>query len=201
MFSWWITKIFRMNSSTFVTKNGMWGRFALAIGLLIAYILLFVVVQRLRKKELVRKRTAVIFSSILIFETIVLLPFLQGPRHVQLEYVCNVETAYNDHHDAAHPLWETNCSIDSAYVSKESLEEYLDCSLAEIDFDDNYTYLFVYYYKDVDLVYSNWTKTAGNTILSTDNSWLGKLSVQGEDTDNTIFIFRFPRKKIIHHEC
>ena len=101
MFSWWITKIFRMNSSTFVTKNGMWGRFALAIGLLIAYILLFVVVQRLRKKELVRKRTAVIFSSILIFETIVLLPFLQGPRHVQLEYVCDVETLYNDHHDAA----------------------------------------------------------------------------------------------------
>ena len=197
MISWIITGILMLGQDETATETQLMTRFAVLFVFLIIYLLLFVIVlQKLREKR-IRKMTALILTVVLIVETAQLIPFLRGRIHVPLEYVCSVDTTYNENHDENRPIWWTSCSVWSTPLSKEELEEYLECSFRDIDFDEEYTYLFVYYYKDVDLSYTNWSKSTPNVIPSTNVFWIGDLSVKGEDTDHTIYVFRFPRKTIV----
>ena len=147
--------------------------------------------------------TALILSAVLVFEAAQVFPFLQAEKEVPLEYVCSVETTRND------PLnntikWYTDCSvIDSEPVEKEVLESCLECDLTDIDLDGEYTYLFVDYYKDVELFYSNWSESADESgnVQSKYVIWLGRLEAKGAGSKNTIYIFRFPRKAIVPHDA
>lgn len=175
-------------------------RFVILSVLLGIVLLLFVQVLRSLKKRHIRIITALILSAILIFEATGAIPFLQGEKQIPLEYVCSVETTRKA------PLnesieWYTNCSVcNSKPEPKESIEYVLACDLTGIDLnDEEYTYLFVLNYKDVDLFYSKWSEA----LPSTGNDdlkyvvWVGRLEATGEATDNTVYIFRFPRKAVV----
>lgn len=200
MISWMLTEILRINTSTEITENGIKLRSLIAIAAFVTFILLFVFVLRYQKKKPIRKRIVYVVFVILILEAVELLPYLQGVRHIPLEYVCSVETTNTVPYDADCPIWYTSCSIHSTPTPKEELEEYLGCSLKNVNIDGDYTYLFVYYYKDVDLIYSNWSKNTDNLIPPTAFYWIGKLNVQGKCSDKTIYVFRFPNKKIFPHD-
>ena len=90
----------------------------------------------------------------------------------------------------------------------------MNTMIRSVEFDEEYTYLFVYYYKDVDLTCSFWDRStfylddteSGEIAFHSDSFnedptkcdlWLGKLSAHGEDADNTIFVFRFPRRAVL----
>ena len=163
-------------------------------------LLLFVQILRSLKKKCIRIITALILSAILIFEATGAIPFLQGEKQIQLEYVCSVETTRKAPPDGSFE-WYTNCSVcNSKPEPKESIEHVLACDLTGLDLnDEEYTYLFVLNYKDVDLFYSKWSEALPST--GNDNSehvvWVGRLEVTGEANENTVYIFRFPRKAVV----
>ena len=174
----------------------------LIVFLLVDVWLILLILRRLKQKRM-KTITALILSAVLVFEAAQVFPFLQAEKEVPLEYVCSVETTRND------PLnntikWYTDCSvIYSEPVEKEVLESCLECDLTDVDLDGEYTYLFVDYYKDVELFYSNWSKSAGKSgnVQSKYVIWLGRLEAKGAGSKNTIYIFRFPRKAIVPHDA
>ena len=142
-------------------------------------------------------------STILAFEAAILLPFLQGIRYAPLEYVCSLETT-RDTSSEQDVIWYTNCSIYSTPIEKSRLEETLSCNLADVNLDEDYTYLFVYSHRYVDLEYSNWKFYRIDHLdqagVLQGFYWIGSISVQDEAKDNIIYVFRFPRKTIVPHE-
>ena len=189
------------NDARALTKDELMPRYIVLIVFLLVDVWLILLILRRLKQKRMKTITALILSAVLVFEAAQVFPFLQAEKEVPLEYVCSVETTRND------PLnntikWYTDCSvIDSEPVEKEVLESCLECDLTDVDLDDGYTYLFVYYYKDVKLFYSNWGEsTAGTGIVNPKKVnviWLGRLDTAGEATENTIYIYRFPQKAIV----
>ena len=167
--------------------------------LLVIYILLFIYTLRRLKESRIRKITAFIILAILILESAELIPFLQREKHVPLEYVCSVETTRNDPHNQK-VRWYTSCFLDSTPEDKERLEDCLECDLDCIALTDKeYSYLFVLYYDDVDLLYSKWSEQVKFCDMET-IFWVGRIKATGEPTENRIYIFRFPRKLIVPND-
>lgn len=200
MISWIIIQLLRVTQDQKLTKNGITIRFVIIIVLLCIYSLLFVLLLRSLKKARIRKGSALFLSTIIAFEAAILFPFLQGIRHAPLEYVCSVETT-RDTSSEQDVIWYTNCSIYSTPIEKPRLEEILSCDLADVNLDEDYTYLFVYSYRYVDLEYSNWKYYRAYYLDQADVPkgiyWIGSISVQDEAKDNIIYVFRFPRKTIV----
>ena len=197
MISWLIARILIHNSEA-LTPSGLFLRFCLLTVLFGVYLLFFVLIIMRLKKKRIQKMTALILTAVLIVEASVLIHSLRGRTHVPLEYVCAVDTSRNDHHEKYDPIWRTNCFPDTTKpVPKELLEHFFECDLTGVDFDENYTYLFVYYYKDVDLTYSFWDKGAYHILPASEYFWIGNLSAHGKDTDHTVYVFRFPQKRIV----
>ena len=177
-------------SENALTETGIMKRL-LVLYVLLGFILFFFVFILIKlKKKQIRVITALILSAILIFEAYNVIPNLHGKKYVPLEYVGSVETTRND------PLnskvkWVTNDSMPidpTEPFGKKQLEHYLECDLSNIAVNDEYGYLFVLYYKDVDLFYNEWS---GSKYYL--DCWIGRVEAAGEPTKNTIYIFRFPR--------
>ncbi len=213
MIAWFISRIMTLEDETLSTGSFL-NRVWILIILLITCFLFFVIVLIALKRRRIHKITALILSVFLIVESAGLINSLRGRIRIPLEYVCAVETSRNDHHEYYDPIWRTSCYPDSTTVPKETIEKSLGCSLANVEFDEEYTYLFVYYYKDVELTCSFWDRStfylddteSGEIAFHSDSFnedptkgdlWLGKLSAHGEDADNTIFVFRFPRRAVL----
>ena len=202
MFSIFIILLLRGQISAGETITA--GGFALRIGILLCllgiYIFLFVYLMRGVQKGKIRKPVTVILSIVLIIEAAALVPFLQGEREVPLEYIGCVEAA-DDRWEAVEPNWYTSCSIYGTSADIEQMEQEFGCDLSGINFDtEQYTYLFVYGYKDVALSYSNWYISMGQLIPPKTAYWYGDLRVAGEAAENQLYIFRFPKKTIVRHE-
>ena len=198
MISWIATRILMLGQDQRATESQLMIRFVVLIALITIYLLLFVLILKKLKEKRIRKITALILCVMLVVEIVQLIPFLRGRIHVELEYVCSVETT-DDTTWSKNVKWYTNCSIYSKPIAKSELEEIFGCSLEDIDFEEEYTYLFVANYKDVDLSYTYWSKSTPNIFPSTKYYWLGDLSVEGEAADHTIYVFRFPRKTIVRN--
>ena len=179
-----------------LTENGLMSRRLILLVLLGLMLLLSVLILKNIKKKRNRIITAIILSAVLIFEASGVIPYLQGNIHVPLEYVGSAETTRNDPQNNK-VKWFTNCSAPfESKPSKEELEGWLKCDLANIALnDEEYTYLFVLYYKDVDLFYNIWSESNYYT-----DCWIGRLEAAGAPAKNTIYIFRFPRKVIVPAE-
>ena len=136
MISWIIITLLRFTQDQELTSNGITIRFIIIIVLLCIYSLLFLLLLKSLKKARIRKITALFLSAILAFEAAVLLPFIQGIRHVPLEYVCSVETT-RDTSSEQDVIWYTNCSIYSTPIEKSRLEETLSCNLADVNLDED----------------------------------------------------------------
>lgn len=183
-----------------ITAGGYTSRIGVLLCLLGIYIFLFVFLLKGVRKGKFRKPMAVILSIVLMIEAAALVPFLQGEREVPLEYVGCVEVT-NDWWEAVEPNWYTSCSIYGESADIEQMEREFGCDLSGIDFDtEQYTYLFVYGYKDVALRYSNWNISADQLIPPQTAYWYGNLTVEGEAVEDQLYIFRFPKKTIVRHE-
>ena len=195
---------FLQNFERALTKNELMIRYVVLVVLLLIYLWLFVLMLRKWKQKRMKTIIALILSAVLVFEAAQIFPFLQGEKEVPLEYVCSIKTSYNEPDNIFFRLWYTNWSVTGGLVEKEPLERCLYCDLTDVDLDDGYTYLFVYYYKDVKLFYSNWGEsTAGTGIVNPKKVnviWLGRLDTAGEATENTIYIYRFPQKAIVPYD-
>ena len=195
---------FLQNFERALTKNELMIRYVVLVVLLLIYLWLFVLMLRKWKQKRMKTIIALILSAVLVFEAAQIFPFLQGEKEVPLEYVCSIKTSYNEPDNIFFRLWYTNWSVTGGLVEKEPLERCLYCDLTDVDLDDGYTYLFVYYYKDVKLFYSNWGEsTAGTGIVNPKKVnviWLGRLDTAGEATENTIYIYRFPLKAIVPYD-
>ena len=195
---------FLQNFERAMTKNELMIRYVVLVVLLLIYLWLFVLMLRKWKQKRMKTIIALILSAVLVFEAAQIFPFLQGEKEVPLEYVCSIKTSYNEPDNIFFRLWYTNWSVTGGLVEKEPLERCLYCDLTDVDLDDGYTYLFVYYYKDVKLFYSNWGEsTAGTGIVNPKKVnviWLGRLDTAGEATENTIYIYRFPQKAIVPYD-
>lgn len=203
MFSLWVITLIKMQNNE-ASKTLTTGGYAIRICLLLCmigiYVFLFVFLQKRCKKGSVRKSTTVILSCILIAEVIVLLPFLQGEKAVPLEYVGCVETIGN-RWEMKEPVWYTNCSIYGESAEKATLEREFNCDLTGLALNtDQYTYLFSLSYQEVLLTYSNWSVATDQLIPPQAIYWYGNLEVYGEPVENTIYIFRFPKKTIVPYE-
>ena len=179
-------------------------RYVVLVVLLLVYLWLLVLILRRWKQKRMKTIIALILSAVLAFEAAQVFPFLHDEKEVPLEYVCSVKTTYNKPENAFFRSWYTNWSATGGLVEKESLERCLYCDLTDVELDDGYTYLFVYYYKDVKLFYSDWGEsTAGTGIVNPKRVnviWLGRLDTAGEATENTIYIYRFPQKAIVPYD-
>ena len=197
MISWFFIGLLKAHPERALTENGLMTRYAVVLFLLGFYLFLFVIILRKQKQSRIRKITALLLSAVLIFESAELIPYLQGEKHVPLEFVGSVETTRKDPKNSL-VRWYTSDLFDLPSKEKqiENLEQYLECDLTDIDLnDDQYTYLFVLYYKDVDLVYSKWSEF--KYYYSGNKYWIGRVDAKGEADGSTVYIFRFPRKNII----
>ncbi len=194
---------FLQNFERALTKNELMIRYVVLVILFLIYLWLLVLILRRWQKKRMKTIIALILSAVLVFEAAQVFPFLQGEKEVPLEYVCSVKTSYNIHNpeNIFFQPWYTNWSVTGGFVGKESLEHSLYCDLTDVDLDDDYTYLFVYYYKDVRLFYSNWGESTADTGIVNPKKinaiWLGRLDRAGKATEKTIYIYRFPRKAIV----
>ena len=150
------------------------------------------------------KWIAVLLTAILLIESAFLLPFFAPKQNVSLEYVCSVERTsdqprylYSTLQDA---IWFTSCSQYSPVEPKENIEQGLCCDLSSLELDDHYTYLFVYDYQDVSLSYCPWKYGEDNLIPTLNYFWYGDLEVHGDAEPGKIFVYRFPRKRILPHD-
>ena len=193
---------FMKNDVRALTKDELMVRHVVLIVFLAVDLWLLVLLLRRLKQKRISKLTALILSVVLVFEAAHVFPFLKSEEQIPLEYVCSVQKIHDRDYFPLNRLWYTDCSVDGPEpVEKELLEHELGCDLSDIEFDADYAYLFVLYYKDVNLFYSNWDET----IAATGNPkpkyvypiWLGRLETTGEATENTIYIYRFPRKAIV----
>ena len=189
---------FMKNDVRALTKDEMMVRHVVLIVFLTVDLCLFVLLIRCLKQKRIHKITALVLSAVLVFEAAHVIPFLKSEEQIPLEYVCSVIKT-RDYSPTDRP-WYTDCSVSGPEpVEKELLQYELGCDLADIDFNADYTYLFVLYYKDVELYYSNWDETnadTGNPGYAYP-VWLGRLETNGEAAESTIYIFRFPRKAIV----
>lgn len=183
------------------TEKELTNRFvAVLVFLGVVFILLVLTLCLLQKKR-IRKIPALILAAALIFEASGAIPYLQGEIQIPLEYVGSVDSACTL--DPA--KWYTDYSVCSPEpVNKKRLEYALQCDLEGLDLSDSrYTYLFVVNYKDVELYYSKWTETTGYSGNPDFDQvvFIGRLAVAGKATNNTIYIFRFPRQPIVPYDA
>lgn len=192
--------IWSMKVDWALTKTELTTRFvALLLLLGIIFFLLVLTLWAFWKKQ-IRIIPALLLAAALIFDAAGAIPFLQGEKQIPLEYVGSIESARNGSIDRS-VEWYTDYSAGYPEpVKKEKLEKDLKCDLTGFDLGNSkYTYLFVYNYKDVELFYSKWSETIGYTG-NPDGSQVitvGRLEPSGKATENTVYIFRFPRQPIV----
>ena len=196
MISRFIIAMMKNGSERAATENGINSRLLVLFAFLGIILCLFIIILKNIKKKRIRIITALILSAILIFEASGVIPYLQGKKHVPLEYVGSVETTRNDSPNSE-VKWVTNYSAPlGSEPSKKWLEGWLKCDLTNIALnEDAYGYLFVLYYKNVDLFYSNWSESASHK-----DCWIGHVEESGEAADHEVYIFRFPKKVIVPTE-
>lgn len=177
------------------SENWFRSRYVILISLIAIDLLFCVLLLKKRKETRFQKIISLILCAVMIFEISGVIPFLQGEKQVPLEYVGSAETTRNDPHNQK-VRWYTSCWFDSTPEEKERLEDCLECDLTNIDLtDEEYSYLFVLYYKDVELFYSKWSETSG--CYTPSGFWVGHLKATGNAEEYTIHIFRFPRQWIV----
>ena len=195
MISRFIIAMMKNDSDQILTRNGLRSRLLVLLILLGVIIFLFVLILLKLKMKSMRIITALFLSAVLIYEAMGVIPYLQWNKHIALEYVGSVETTRDDLKNGT-VKWFTQFSIPEqpeGSLAKEWLEECLECDLTDIELNDNeYTYLFILYYKDVDLYYSVWSEGKVES-----DYWIWHIDAKGEATDNMVYIYKFPRNKYV----